>query len=424
MNVKSSQKLKKSGTFQFDSSKPCLVLAPLFEFPIRSGDNILVHNRWSSFSRLVPYVDVVGHDVLVRYENGKITSKVAYDNSAASKYIASLKVVLNRSHYLVEKYLSKEFENEATKHLRDRNYGTIVCCYIWTTAVLSKLQKKDPRIAENRFQIIETINDEVQWYKNIRKASPNPLAKLTAWLSENWIKGFFLTISNDFLFVHLTKADRLGYLNYFPNHIGYVAPVGTTINKENNIEKTEELFTASGLTFHLLFVGSLNVQMNLDALIYFEQNFYPTLYQELGSKLQVTIVGKEPTRKVKELCNKMNWQLFANASDKKLQDAFRQATLTILPFSYTSGAKLKLLDSVAHGVPFLATNILAHQVETAVYPCLFSDDPAEWLQRIKEVGPGTVSKEYRLALQNFARAYSWDALTLKLFKYLEANFHE
>lgn len=406
---------------QFDSSKPCLILAPLFEFPIRSGDNILVHNRWSSFSRLVPYVDVVGHNVIVRYENGEIVSKVSYDNSAGGKYTSSLKVILNRSHYLVEKYLTKEFRNEATKYLQNTIYGTVVYCYIWTTAILFELQKTKPILTNNQFQIIETINDEVQWYRNIRKASPNPLAKLTAWLSENWIKRFFSTLSSEFLFVHLTRADYQGYLRYFPNHIGLVAPVGTNIKNDTVIK---ELTDTSDRVIHLLFVGSLNVQMNFDALIYFEQSFYPVLRQELGDQLEVTIVGKSPTRKIKDLCTKLNWHLFANVTDTQLDDIFRQATFTILPFSYTSGAKLKLLDSVTHGVPFLATNVLAHQVQTAVYPCLFSDDPREWLQRIIEVGPGSTSKEYRVALQEFAQQYSWDALTLTLYNYLEATFHE
>lgn len=408
----------------FDWTMPCLVIAPLFEFPLRSGDNILIHNRWSNFSRFVPYVDVVGHDVRVRYINGRIVSQGSYNNTAANKYIASLKVILKRSHYLVEKYLTKEFNAQAVKHLRDKEYGTVVYCYIWTTKILSELQETELELINQRFQIVETINNEVQWYQNIRKASPNPLVKLTAWLSEHWIKNFLLTISGNFIFAHLTNADHKGYLHHLPNHIGFVAPIGANISGNNNVESTKVSPDSRHLTFQLLFVGSLNVQMNFDALIFFKQNFYPHLHKEFGSLLKVTIVGKQPTRKIKKLCREMSWELLANVSEEQLKECFEKATFSILPFSYTSGAKLKLLDSVAHGVPFLATSVLAHQLESVIYPCLYSDSPLEWLQRMKEVGPGAVSKDHKLALQQLSKLNSWDNLTVKLLEYLKTNFHE
>ena len=404
-----------------DEKKPILVLAPLFEFPIRSGDNILIHNRYSSLSRFVPYVDVVGHNVLVRYNNGKIVSKDFYENAAVSKYIASIKVILKRSHYLVEKYLSKSFQQEACKHLADPAYGGVVFSYIWTIKLLPEPYWSKLTAYKERLHIIETINDEVAWYKNLRAATNNPFAKVTAWLSEKWIQKFLKSLNHEFLFIHLTNADQQSYINYLPNHLGVVAPVGANVDK-SAFEKRIQLFSNSHI--QLLFVGSLNVQMNFDALSYFSKKFFPHIKKELGEKLQIKIVGKEPTQKVKDLCTKMDWQLFANVTNHQLDDFFSQATFTILPFSYTTGAKLKLLDSIAHGVPFLATTILAHQTKEPIYPCLFSDDPNDWLARINEIGSTQISLEEQFALKQFAYSYSWDVLTLKLFHRLKTLSNE
>lgn len=413
-----SMKRENSTLSKFDSSRPILILAPLFEFPIRSGENVLDHHRWLSFSQFVPFVVIVGHNVIVKYQNGKIVSQVLYNNSANGKYTASIKVILKNSHYLVEKFLNAPFQKEASKHLNQTTYGTVVFSFIWTTQLLA-LQSLV--IIPNRLYIIETHNDEVKWYQNLRAASRNPLVKLTAWLSERWIKNFLTSLHDDYLFLHLTQADYQSYFHYFPNHTGIIAPVGTTVIEPN--VKTQMPKTPSQ-TYQLLFIGSLNVQMNLDALIFFRQKFYPHLHQKLDKLLKITVIGKEPTQKVKDLCDKMNWQLFANVTNSELKKHLAQATFTILPFSYTTGAKLKLLDSLAQGVPFLATNVLAHQVQTAVYPCLFSDDPNEWLQRIIDIGPGTISNEHRLALLEFARQYSWDSVTKKLFNDLDTNFYD
>lgn len=420
VNNTSSSKSKKPTNLRFDSTKPTLVLAPLFEFPLRSGDNILVHNRWSSFSRFVPYVDVVGHNVVVRYKNGEMVSQSIYKNSTPNKYTASIKVIFRRTHYLVEKYLSREFQKQAEHHLTNFSYNNIVFCYIWTTKLLYKQKAISSKKAEQRIYIIETINDEVKWYKNIRLASNNPLAKLTAWLSEKWIEDFLSNLPDNLFFIHLTDADYESYKHYLPGHRGIVAPVGANVIVQQTVSG-EEVEPSSSAVFQLLFVGSLNVQMNLDALIYFSQNFYPYLHKALGDQLQVTVVGREPSQRVQELCKKMNWGLFANVSNEQLDDFMSQSTFTILPFSYTTGAKLKLLDSVAHGVPFLASTILSHQIESIIYPCLFSDDPAEWLKRIKEVGPGPISRKKSVALKQFAQSYSWDVLTCQLYEFLEAH---
>src|SRR4028119_1209634 len=128
-----------------------------------------------------------------------------------------------------------------------------------------------------------------------------------------------------------------------------------------------------------LFVGSLGVNINLDAIEFFKKDFYPLLKAEVGGDLEVLVVGSNPSAKVSRLCKDMGWMLHPDVSDEELTRLYRTATFSILPFRYATGSKLKLLQSLANGVPYLATHVLRDQVEEVMYPCLISSEPEEWL---------------------------------------------
>jgi len=111
-------------------------------------------------------------------------------------------------------------------------------------------------------------------------------------------------------------------------------------------------------------VGSLGVKINLDAIEFFKKDFYPLLKAGLGGDLEVLVVGSNPSDNVSRLCRDLGWMLYPDVSDEELTRLYRTSTFSILPFRYTTGSKLKLLQSLANGVPCLATLALRDQVES------------------------------------------------------------
>ena len=220
---------------------------------------------------------------------------------------------------------------------------------------------------------------------------------------------------HDFLYVHVSKTDRDGYLRVVPFHTSIVIPVG--VEEENlDVSCVEQVGLFEKVS--LLFVGSLSVEMNFDALKLFAEKFYPLLKEELGSDLEVLVVGSNPSKEVQKLCSKLAWSLFPDVSDKHLRYLYSISMFSILPFKYATGGKLKLLKSMANGVPYLGTPVLCDHPEKVIYPCGVSSDPKEWLMHIRTIRKRGITEGERMALIDYAKEKSWSSVAYNMFQSL------
>lgn len=399
-----------AGRGKFDSTRPCLVVAPHLEYPIRNGADILIDRKYAHFSEYVPFVDIVGRDAVVRYRNGKPVRSTPYENARVGKVAAATNTLRKRSHYQYEKFVTKEFVETARSYLARPDYGMVVFSCIWTAAIVRRTPTTD-----NRLHCIETHNDEFKWYENIRKSSKNPLAKLAAYSSGRWAQSFMEKYGSDFLFLHVSATDQKGFSERFPYHRSYVVPVGVDVPSDGLLRPEDPAISGKA---RLMFVGALGVKINLDALELFKRAFFPTLEKELREDLEVLVVGSNPSKRVEKLCEDTGWKLYPNVSDQELKRLYSTCTFSILPFSYTTGSKLKLLNSLAHGVPYLATSELRNQAEDAAYPCLVSSDPGEWSGRVRNVRETGITTEERALLISQAQRYSWESIVRRMFDLL------
>lgn len=394
----------------FDPGSPCLVVAPHLEYPVRTGADLLIEKKYGRFSEKVPFVDLIGKHAVVRYQDGRPVRRVPFENAEVSKAGAALGTLRRRSHYLLEKFLTREYREVARAHLANPEYKTAVFSHVWAADVARGIPK-----VEGRVHCIETHNDEILWYENLRKSSANPLAKLTAYSSERWASSFLRRYGSGFLLLHVSEADRRGFAERFPDLKGCVVPIGVEL--PDGGRRLED--PAASDKVRLIFVGSLGVKINTDALSFFSEIFYPKLKKYFGERLEVLIVGSNPSKRTRRLCEAAGWELRANVSDEELEHLYAISLFSILPFSYTTGSKLKLLGSLSHGVPYLATESLREQVEEVAYPCLISDDPEAWSGRVRDVMSEGIPDAARTALRHHARQYSWEAVARRTFELLE-----
>ncbi|NNF58476.1 MAG: glycosyltransferase [Rhodothermaceae bacterium] len=397
---------------RFDPEAPSLVLAPHLAWPTRTGANLAIDRRWRAMSQFLPYVDLVGREAIRRYAEGAVVSERSYANEERSRIEAAARTVLRRSHYLREKFLTPDFVAQAQAHLADSAYGTVLFSYLYTAPLL----EQDPSGRADRVYLIETHNDDFKWYRTLREATRNPLSKLTARLSEQATVQLVQAYADQALLLHVTEADHQGYEPLAPGHRFFLNWVGVEIPEAPSPPQPPEDVV------RLVFVGSLGVTMNVDALHHFAERFYPALKEGLGAQLAVDIVGSNPAEAVTQLCETHGWALHANVSDERLRDLYASATFSILPFNYATGAKLKLLESLAHGVPFLATTKVEAQIDQVHPLCLLSDEPAGWLGRARAVQADGLTEETRAALVAVAEPHSWTARARVLVEGLQQQF--
>ena len=389
---------------------PCLILAPHLMYPTRTGANILVDRMACALSAFTPYVDVIASDRIVRYRDGREVACRSFENRHRSKRAAALRVLARRSHFYIEKFTTPAFRREALALLRDPAYRTVISSYITT----ARLVAETPDLPAGRRHLIFTHNDEFKWFQDLRRTTANPLGKLAASFSERWLHGFFRRFARDFLFVHVTEEDREGFARYYPDHPSLIVPIGVELPPAPAAP-----LPPNAERLRLLFVGSLGVKMNRDALIHFARKYLPPLRARFGDTFEVIVAGSTPVPAVRVLCEEHGWRLHADVSDDALRRLYEQATFALLPFPYATGAKLKLLGALAHGVPFLATEAVRSQAEACVYPSLIDSDPAAWIDRIEAVRSAGISTEERTALRAVAERHSWHASARTLIEALQ-----
>lgn len=397
------------------SKENILVLAPHLEYPLRNGADILIDRRWAAYSKYVNSVDILGSGMIISYRNGRQFSVQYFTNRRRSKIIAAFFTLAKRTHYLVEKFITPDFKNLASIYINKPHYDVIVSSYIGTASVIEKIDLKNCRY------FIETHNDELQWFFNIRLFSRNPIVKLIAKISENWLNSYISKIKNKFIFICVSIADSRAYEARFPSLKACVAPIGC-----DPIGKTSGKLKAINLSrpIKLIFVGSLNVKMNFDALLNFSLKFYPAIQRSFSTSqsVKVRVVGSRPTKKVRQLCNQMNWELYADISDDQLTIQYDWADFSILPFSYSSGGKLKLLKSLSHAAPFLSTTVAAEDFHEVSPICLISDAPSDWANHILKIHKYGITPHQRSELLAFASRFSWSELAKDLHVIMKKSF--
>jgi glycosyltransferase involved in cell wall biosynthesis len=376
-----------------------IIIAPHLEFPSRNGADIYIERIGCYLSIYRAPVIILGENTLTRYEKGAIISQSDFSNRLRTKTWAAIRTLVLRSHYLLEKYLTSAYRKKAMELVQENPEAIIVYSSISSGSLA--LAKKTA--------FIVTQNDEIAFYRKQQAFTKNPLQKMVATFSEKWLLSFLSNSRNDHIYIHITDADQKAYSNFIPKHRSIIVPAGVDC-------RPSVIFVPSlHKTIHLLFCGSLSVKMNLDALLFFKDKFWGLLKECFHENIDVWIAGSHPTSSVINLCKNQGWALHSDISDDDLNSLYAAATFGILPFEYSDGAKIKLLNCLAAGLPVLATNSVKTKSEQDFPPNLFSNDPNNWLdhlQKYQERGDEFLSG--RIACQKFSVQYSWLKIAEKL----------
>lgn len=367
-----------------------IINAPHLKYPLRNGADIYIDRLGCNLSFFRGRVIIIGANTIVQYEMGSMIKNNSFPNDLRTKECAALRTLMFRSHYLYEKYLTPAYCRKA-RELYEENPEALIIYSLISTAKL-KLVKKSA--------IIITHNDEIAWFQDQIRFSNNPLQKLTAHISEKWLMKFLKDIANDFIFIHITENDYERYRHLIPAHVGFVVPAGV------DISLLPDVFQPDGI-IRLLFVGSLGVKMNYDALEYFGKRFWPVLKNVFRAQIELLVLGSQPSNQMRKLCQRENWQLLPDVSDEELRIQYSRADFSILPYSYTNGAKLKLLSSLAAGLPVLATTNMCILPRQDFPPNLYSDKPQEWCNHLLKFKACGISPQQRISCQQFASQYTW-----------------
>lgn len=133
----------------------------------------------------------------------------------------------------------------------------------------------------------------------------------------------------------------------------------------------------------ILFVGSVlhSPSPNEDAILYFVREIFPRVQRELSCRLH--IAGTVTRRSVWDLNSET---IHVTGKVENLTPYYDQCRLFIVPTRYSAGIPLKLLEATAHGLPTVATPLIADQLGwRAGEDLLVGKEPTDFAARVVEL---------------------------------------
>jgi glycosyltransferase involved in cell wall biosynthesis len=155
---------------------------------------------------------------------------------------------------------------------------------------------------------------------------------------------------------------------------------GRTIVVENgvNTRTITPVNTTGSKT--ILFMGTLDYFPNRDAAVYCARTIMPLVW-DLDPSIELCIAGRNPNEALMELGSDSRISVLANPPD--MRDVASHCALTVVPLRVGGGTRLKILDSLALGLPVVSTSVGCEGLEvTDGEEVLIRDEPARIAEAI------------------------------------------
>ena len=169
----------------------------------------------------------------------------------------------------------------------------------------------------------------------------------------------------------------------------------------------------------LIFVGSMDYHANIHAVVDFAKDVWPAIHRRFP-QLTFTIVGRDPAEEVQQLKSIAGIEVTGTVED--VRPYYREALASLVPLKIGGGSRLKILESMAAGVPVVSTTLGAEGLEVEDGKDIIIADTGErFVETIAKLVQADATR-LKLAAAGrdlVARRYEWTIAGESLFRIYE-----
>jgi sugar transferase (PEP-CTERM/EpsH1 system associated) len=130
----------------------------------------------------------------------------------------------------------------------------------------------------------------------------------------------------------------------------------------------------------IVYCGKLDYLPNTDAVVYFVEQILPLVRRQVPDA-QFSVVGFNPPASLRALARRSGVELRANVPD--VRPEVSSAATSVAPLRFGAGIQNKILQSLAMGVPVVATPLAARPFgEAGSSPVLAAETPQEFASHV------------------------------------------
>ncbi len=262
--------------------------------------------------------------------------------------------------------LYRPYVSSLHEHLREQGYRyhVVMLCRMETAdALMPAVRQYCPRATV----IFDTV--DLHFLRLSRQAMLTPTRRLQALADRAKKTELAMIAAADHTFV-VSETERDLIVDLSPR---------SNVSLVSNIHSTAAACPPYSERAGILFVGGFNHPPNLDAVNYFVEQILPRL-QASDPAINCLVVGADPPRQIRHLRLK---QLQVLGHQPSLEPFLCGCRLSIAPLRFGAGVKGKIHESLAHGLPVVATSLAAEGMHLQDgESVLIADDPDSFVAAI------------------------------------------
>ena len=157
---------------------------------------------------------------------------------------------------------------------------------------------------------------------------------------------------------------------------------GKSVQLVSNIVDVPGSKTPFALRRDYLFIGGFQHRPNIDAVLFFVQKIYPLLSEHLGDAKFYIIGDKAPP----EIAGLATERIVVAGLQRDVRPFFNSVKLSVAPLRFGAGVKGKINQSMAFGVPVVATSLAVEGMDlTDREDILLADEPEDFARALIEL---------------------------------------
>jgi polysaccharide biosynthesis protein PslH len=401
--------------------------------PVDTGGKIRSYNILRHLSR--------SHDViLLSYYGGSKDSE--YETQIADEFSGShtvhtgtldgnafaqsadyLRRIFQSAPFAVSKFTSSEirrllaswlsqkeiFGNLDHRHAKasapQRNFDVAVCDFL--SASMNFPEK--PAVPVVLFQ----HNVETALWRRLAATEPNPVKRVAYKIEARKMADYERGALRKFRHViAVSEFDKQQMLVMNPSGEISVVPTGV------DTEKHTVAPPAAADPPRVVFIGSMDWEPNIDAVVYFCQEILPRIREQCPSAV-FQIVGRNPHSSVKQLASD---SVEVTGTVPSVNDYLRNATVVVVPLRIGGGTRLKIFEAMATGRAVVSTSIGAEglPVQTG-RDLILADNPEEFADAVVHLlSDAAQRRRYEVAAAQLAAQYDWSNIAQQFAEVLES----
>lgn len=243
----------------------------------------------------------------------------------------------------------KKMYHSICKYIMENQVELVIVDHIGMSLYFKKLHSKFPNI---KF-IYNSHNVEFQNTKDelLSKAGTNVIKRIYAQFRCSMRKKIeqYMIVNSEYVFC-ISRSDIETLTKEFGFKEKYIfsKPL-IKFSKTKKIEDVQEY------NHKLMIIGSMNWYPNVKGILWFVKNVFEDLRRQ-DPKLKLYLVGGNPTKEIQNLASD---NIVVTGFVDSTEPYFKECDISIIPVFEGTGAKIKVLESIARGIPTVCAGFAA-----------------------------------------------------------------